>query len=94
MIYCTSKTLNIKPELKDEFNKWIYEFINEAKKEEMNLSIDGGWKKDNIFVIFERWSSEQTCKNFYSNKQNKEKYIKINSFVLNPITYFSYNTIN
>lgn len=94
MIYCTCKTLNIKPELKEEFSKWIYTFINEVKKETMNLSYDGGWKNDFTFVILERWSNESTCKSYYSKKENKEKYMKINSFVTESIKYFSYTTIN
>ncbi|WP_406615519.1 hypothetical protein ACJA25_00090 [Mycoplasmopsis hyopharyngis] len=94
MIYCTCKTLNVKPEMKDEFNKWIYAFINEIKKESMNLSYDGGWKSDSTFVILERWSSEMACKTYYAKKDNKEKYVKINSFVVEPIKYFGYTTIN
>lgn len=94
MIYCTLKTLNIKPELRNEFEKWINEFISSAKKEGLNLSYDGGWQKENIFVIMERWSDESSCRSYYSKKENKERYSKINDFLTKPVSYFGYKTIN
>ncbi|MBU4689675.1 putative quinol monooxygenase [Mycoplasma zalophidermidis] len=92
MIYIVSKEIKIKKESKDEFNKFIKEWIYKSKQQELNLSIDGFWVADK-FLIFERWSSEESFLKFTKLPEYKEFLTTIESFGTEPLKVKKFKTI-
>ncbi|WP_027120853.1 putative quinol monooxygenase [Mycoplasmopsis lipofaciens] len=79
MIYIITKTFKIKNDLKNDFITEIRNFIYTTKKEELNLSIDGAWKNESIFLLIERWSSKESYNSFLNDKENKKLINEIKS---------------
>ncbi|MCT4469908.1 antibiotic biosynthesis monooxygenase [Mycoplasma sp. HS2188] len=92
MIYIVTKELKIKKEEKEEFSKYIKNWIYISKQEELNLSIDGYWMSGR-FIIFERWSSEESFMNFSKKDWYKDFLTSITKFTVDEMKVRKFKTV-
>lgn len=93
MIYLVLKELKIKKENKEEFSRYIEDWIYRNKQQELNLSIDGYWIA-NKFFIFERWSSEESFNKFTRLDEYINFINKVESYSLEPLKIKKVKTVN